>query len=90
MKLLYFLIIFTAVYIMYGCDDLKGFYFLANYAMIFLLFKKIGNKVGCAFAVWLFIYSLLFFFFKLSENIIEYFNIFTLIFIGLIFIKYEK
>ena len=90
MRVLYLLIIFTTVYIMYGCESLDGYYFLANYTIMFLLFKKIGNITGCIFAGWLFIYSGLFYFFQLPEVVIKYFNIFTLIIIGLIFIKYES
>jgi len=91
---IYFLLMFTAVYMLFGSGEIwSGLYFVANYSIMFLLFIKQKDKwtriFGCALSLCILLFSVLKFFIELDSKFLNYFNIFTFLLIAISFYKLE-
>lgn len=77
---IYILLMFTAIYMLYGSGLIwSGLYFVANYAIMLLLFIEQKDKwvriLGCSLSLCILIFSVLKFFISLNQDKLFYFNI---------------
>lgn len=91
---IYILLMFTAVYMLWGKGAIwSGLYFCANYAIMFLLFLQERDKwvriLGCSLSLCIFLFSVLKFFISLAQEKLNYYNIFTFSLIAFALYKLE-
>lgn len=92
---IYILLMFTAVYMLYGKDTRiwNGLYFVSNYSILTLLFYEVKDKwiktLGCALSMSCLIFNVLKFFILLDQEKLFYSNIITFIIIAISLYKLE-
>lgn len=91
---IYILLMFTAVYMLYGSGLIwSGLYFVANYAIMFLLFIEQKDKwvriLGCSLSLCILLFSILKFFISLDQEVLNYFNVITFSLIAFSMFKLE-
>ena len=84
---MYLLLMFTAIYMMFGADTpfWNGAYFVSNYTILAILFFEQKDKhiryLGTSLSLSILLFSVLKFFISLDQELLNYLNgiIFTLI-----------
>jgi len=92
---IYLLLMFTAVYMIYGTDTpfWNGSFFVSNYLILSLLFFEQKDRhirnLGTSLCLSILLFSVLKFFISLDQEILNYLNIAIFALIALSFYKLE-
>jgi len=92
---IYLLLMFTAVYMMFGEDTTfwNGSFFISNYLILALLFVEQKDKhirnLGTSLCLSILLFSILKFFISLGQEMLNYINPLIFILIAIAFYKLE-
>lgn len=92
---IYILLMFTAVYMMFGKDTpfWNGAYFVSNYGILIILFWQQKDKyiriLGTVISLSILLFSVLKFFISLNQELLNYLNVIIFVLIAVAFYKLE-
>lgn len=92
---MYLLLMFTAVYMMFGKDTpfWNGAFYVSNYAILALLFYEQKDKhirnLGTSLSLSILLFAVLKFFISLNQELLDYLNVGIFLLIAVSFYKLE-